>query len=112
MPPRPEAILGLEWSPEAEEHIERHIDAWQIDEMLEGGDFFTFRNVEGHPPRRWRLIGRTPAGIFITAVLEEPRDGDPTKWRPVTGRRSEPFEQGMYRSERERLGKKQGRKRG
>lgn len=35
MPPR---IEGLFWSEEAERHVEEHIDAWAIDELIEGRD--------------------------------------------------------------------------
>ncbi len=112
MQPRPERISGLEWSQEAEDHIEEHIDAWLVEELIEGGDFFAFPNTKGHPPNRWRLIGRTAAGIFVTAILEEPPDGNPTKWQPVTAWRSEPFERDMYRAEQVRLARKQGRRRG
>jgi hypothetical protein len=109
MPPR---IEGLFWPPGVEEHVEEHIDAWAIDELIEGGDFFVFRNTAGHPPHRWRVIGRIPGGMFITAVLAEPSDGDPTQWRPVTGWRSEPFEREMYHHERNRAAKKRGKKHG
>jgi len=57
MPPR---IEGLFWSEEAERHIEEHINAWEIDELIDGGDFYTFRNTAGHRPNRWRIIGRIP----------------------------------------------------
>lgn len=95
MPPRPD-ILGLEWSEEAEAHVEEHIDAWAVDDLIEHGDFFAFPNTAGHPPKRHRIIGRTEAGLFVTVILAEPRDGDPRNWRPVTARQSEPFEREMY----------------
>lgn len=106
MPPR---IEGLAWTEESERHVEEHVDAWAIDELIEDGDFFIFPNTAGHPPKRWRVIGRVSSGSFITAVLEEPSDGDPTQWRPVTGWRSESFERDMYRQERARIAKKRGK---
>jgi hypothetical protein len=109
MPPDPRTILGLDWSEEAEEHIERHIDAWQVEELIEGGDFFVFANTAGHAPNRWRVVGRTSAGLFLTVVLEEAQDGDPFRWRPVTGWRAVPYEQELYIRERERRWKKEGR---
>lgn len=108
MAPRPE-ILGLEWSEEAERHIENHIQAWEVEELIEGGDFYAFRNTAGHPPNRLKVIGRTPAGMFITAILEEPADRDPTRWRPITGWSSTRYERKMYAVERRRLDAKGGR---
>ncbi len=99
MPPR---IEGLVWTEKAEEHVEAHIGAWEIDELIERGDFSMFRNTAGHPPNRWRCIGRNASGGFITAILEEPFNGDPTQWRPVTGWRSTPFEREMYGLQRSR----------
>jgi hypothetical protein len=109
MPPR---IEGLLWTEDAERHVEEHINAWEIDELVEGGDFYTFPNKAGHPPKRWRVIGRIPGGLFVTTILAEPRDGDPTHWEPVTGGRSDPFECQMYMQERKRLARKRGQKHG
>ena len=103
MPPR---IEGLFWTEEAERHVEQHIAAWEIDDLIEGGDFHTFRNTQGHPPGRWRIIGRSASGSFITAILAEPPDGDSTHWRPITGWRAEPFEREMYQHEERRKAKK------
>jgi hypothetical protein len=108
----PSRIEGLVWTEDAERHIEEHIDVWAIEELIEGGDFYVFPNTRGHPPQRWRVIGRIPSGAFITAVLEEPEDGDPTHWRPITGWRSESFEREMYRRERNRIERKRGRHHG
>jgi hypothetical protein len=109
MPPR---IEGLVWTEEAEEHIERHIHAWLVDELLEGGDFSVFANTRGHPPGRWKIIGRTASGSFVTAILEEPSNGDPTQWRPITAWRSEEYERQRYEWERTRIRRKQGGKHG
>lgn len=106
MPPR---IEGLVWTEESERHVEEHIDAWEIEELIERGNYYVFRNTAGRPPNRWRCIGRSASGGFITAILEEPIDGDPTQWRPITGWRSTPFECDMYRQERNRVAKKRGR---
>ena len=95
MPPR---IAGLLWTEEAERHVAEHIDPDEIDELIEGRDFFLFANRPGHPPNRWRAIGRIPGGAYVTAVLEEPDDGDPMNWRPVTGWRSDHFERRMYQA--------------
>lgn len=105
-------IVGLEWSEEAEQHVERHISAWEVEELIEGGDFFAFPNTAGHPPHRLKIVGRTPAGLCLTVVLEEPRDGDPSAWRPVTGWRSEPPERRRYETQRALRDKKRGRMRG
>lgn len=112
MPPRPEQIQGIEWSEEDEEHVEEHIEAWRVEELIEGGDFFVFSNTAGHPPRRWRIVGRTPDGMFVTAIIEEAANADPRRWRPVTAWQSAPFERAMYERERRRLGDKQGRRDG
>lgn len=93
MPPR---IEGLYWPPGREEHVERHINAWEIEELIEGGDFFAFRNTRGQPPNRRRVIGRTPDGLFVKAILQEPDDGDPTMWAVITGWRSKDAERSKY----------------
>lgn len=111
MPPKAD-IEGLFWPTGSEEHVERHIAAWEIEELIEGGSFYVFRNIKGHPPNRRRVIGRTSDGVFVTAILEEPSDGDPTRWRPITGWRSTNVEREMYVKETKRLKKKQGRKHG
>jgi hypothetical protein len=46
MPPR---IEGLLWTVDAERHVEEHINAWEIDELVEGGGDYTFSNKAGHP---------------------------------------------------------------
>jgi hypothetical protein len=101
-------IAGLAWDEEREEHIERHIHAWEIDDLIEGGDFVAFPNRGDHPPNRWRIIGRTESGSFVTAVLQEPVDGNPLRWIPITGWRSTPYERKMFARERNRIGKKRG----
>ncbi|MGH2535452.1 MAG: hypothetical protein ACRDJW_24590 [Thermomicrobiales bacterium] len=101
-PPRPVDIIGLEWDEENERHIEQHINACWIEEMIEGGDWCAFPNQPGHPPNRWLVVGRTEAGFWVTAVWREPIDGDRGRWRPITGWRSTPHEKRMYRTERER----------
>ncbi len=106
MPPR---IAGLAWTEESERHVEEHIDAGVIDDLIEGGDFFVYPNTRGHPPGRWRVIGRNTGGDFVTAVLREPPDGDPHHWQPITGWRSTPFERDMYHQEQRRIRRKQGR---
>ena len=106
MPPR---IEGLFWPPGAEEHVEEHINAWEIEELIEGGDFYVFPNTRGHPPGRRRVVGRTPAGVFVTAILEEPSDGDPTQWMVITGWRSAGAERTMYRQVKDRIRGKQRR---
>lgn len=108
-PPHAAENRGLFWPPGAEEHVEEHINAWEIDELIEGGDFFVFSNKQGHPPGRRRVVGRTPAGVFVTAVLQEPSDGDPTQWVVITGWRSADAERAMYRQANDRPRKKQGR---
>jgi len=105
-------IEGLVWTEENEDHVERHIAAWEIEELIEGGDFLVFPNTRGHPPNYRKFIGRTSSGVFVTAILEEPDDGDPTQWRPVTGWRSDRTEREMYFREQKRLTRKQGKKHG
>ncbi|MCD6029106.1 MAG: hypothetical protein K0S78_1280 [Thermomicrobiales bacterium] len=105
----PLRIEGLFWPPGAEDHVEEHIHAWEIEELIEGGDFAVFPNKHGHPPGRRRVIGRTPAGVFVTAILEEPSDGDPTQWVVITGWRSADAERAMYRQAKDRMRKKHGR---
>jgi hypothetical protein len=45
--------------------------------------------------------------LFVTLILEEPRDGDPRHWRPITAWRSSETERRMFDQR-----KKQGRKHG
>ena len=103
----PLRIEGLVWDDENEEHIERHLATCEVEELLEGGDYADFRNTKDHPPNRWRIIGRTPDGLFVTLILEEPRDGDARHWRPITAWRSSETERKMFGQR-----KKQGRKHG
>ena len=100
-------IVGLEWDERNERHIAEHLDPWLIDEMIEGGDWFAFRNYQGHPPEHRLFIGRTPAGQFVSAVLREPTD-DPGIWRPITGWFSTAFERERYRAVRQRQGRHRG----
>jgi len=92
----PLRIEGLAWDDENEEHIERRFPTWVIEELLEGGDSAEFRNTKDHPPNRWKIIGRTPDGIFVTLILKEPRNGDPRHWRPITAWPTSQTERGMY----------------
>jgi hypothetical protein len=103
----PLRIEGLIWDDENEEHIERRLATWEVEELLEGGDYAEFRNTNNHPPNHWRIIGRTPDGLFVTLILEEPRDADPRHWRPITAWRSSETERRMFGQR-----KKQGRKHG
>lgn len=48
----PLRIEGLAWDDENEAHVERHIATWEIEELLEGGDYCEFRNTKGHPSNR------------------------------------------------------------
>ena len=105
----PLRIEGLIWTDEIERHVEKHINAWEVEELIEGGDFFQFPNTKGHPPDHRRFIGRTDSGTCVTAILKEPDDGDPSHWLVVTGWRSAPYERTMYQHERKRIGKKRGR---
>lgn len=72
-------ILGLDWNEEREHHVERHTASWEVGELIEGGDFYAFPYPEGHPPDRWKIIGRTPSGHYVTAILEAPADRDSTR---------------------------------
>jgi hypothetical protein len=103
----PLSIEGLIWDDENEAHVERRLATWEVEELLEGGDYAEFRNTKDHPPNRWRIIGRTPDGLFVTLILEEPRDGDSRHWRPITAWRSSETERRMFDQR-----KKQGRKHG
>lgn len=76
--------------------------------MIEGQDWFAFRNYPGHPPEHLLLVVRTPAGFWVTAILREPVELDPGFWRPVTGWVSTSFEKDKYHTERKRLEKHRG----
>jgi hypothetical protein len=41
----PLRIEGLVWDDENEEHIERRLATWEIEELLEGGNYAEFRNT-------------------------------------------------------------------
>jgi len=103
----PLRIEGLVWDDENEAHIERRLATWEVEELLEGGDYREFRNTKGHPPNRWRIIGRTPNGLFITLILEEPRDENPRHWQPITAWRSSETERRMF-GQRMKQGRKHG----
>lgn len=110
MPPSPPYdIMGLFWPVGREDHVEEHISAWEVEELIEGGDFFAFPNTRGHPPKRWLVVGKTESGWWVTAVLQEPADGDPWSWEPVTGWRSDEQERKMYQQEKDRGRSKRGR---
>ncbi|MCA9877871.1 MAG: hypothetical protein KC442_08815 [Thermomicrobiales bacterium] len=96
------SIDGLSWPAGSEEHVARHIPPWEIDDLIEGGDFVIFPNKDGHPPQRWRVIGRTPDRRPVTAILREPDDGDSTQWVVITGWRSSDTERKMYEQHRKR----------
>lgn len=96
LPQRPD-IVGLDWDDRNERHVEEHIDAWLVDEMIEAGDWIAFRNSAEHPPEHRLFIGRTPAGIFVTAVLRQPHEANPGLWRPITAWRSTHTERRRYK---------------
>jgi hypothetical protein len=102
MPPRRPHVVDLEWDENNERHIEEHIDPWLIQDLIEGGDWFAFRNYHGHPPEHRLLIGRTPAGVFVTAVLREPTWENPGVWRPITGWLSTDVERKRFQDEEKR----------
>lgn len=106
MPTKRPDIIGLEWDEQNEEHIEEHIAAWLIEDLIEGGDWFAFRNDRWHPPEHRLFVGRTPAGVFIIAVLRQPSVERSGIWRPITGWRSTEAERNRYRAERKRLGQR------
>ena len=108
----PLRIEGLAWDDENEAHVERHIATWEIEELLEGGDYAEFRNTKDLSLKRWKIIGRTPGGVFVTLILEEPGDGDPTRWRPITAWRSSDVERKKYGEVMQRTRRKRGRKHG
>jgi hypothetical protein len=105
MPPQRPEIAGLEWDERNERHVEEHIDAWLIDDLIEGGKWFVFRNYRGHPPEHHLFIGRTPSGIFVTAVLREPIEENPGIWRLITGWISTGTERNRFRIELRRMGR-------
>ncbi len=100
-PKRPQ-IVGLEWDAENEAHIEEHVAARLVEEMIERGDWFAFPNSRGHPQGRLLVVGRVASGDFLTAVLKEPSPFSPGIWRPITAWRSEPRERQRYNAERRR----------
>lgn len=107
-PAKRPVIVGLDWDERNEQHIEEHIAAWLIEDMVEGGDYFAFSNPGDHPPKYRKFVGRTPAGIFVTAILREPAADNPGMWRPITGWMSTGMERDRYRTERDRRGKHRG----
>ena len=108
MTPRRPDIVGLDWDERNEQHVEDHIPAWLVDEMIDGGDWFAFRNYRGHPPEHRLFVGRAPGGVFVTAVLREPTDDAPGVWRPITAWYSTDAERQQFRSEQKRTGRSHG----
>lgn len=108
MPPTPE-VAGLDWSEEAERHVETHIDATLVDECIAGQNFFTFSNTHGHPPNRLKVIGRTPGGFWVTVIVEQHPDRDPQRWRPITAWSSSQYEKKQFLQENARRTKKRGK---
>jgi hypothetical protein len=98
MPQRRPDIVRLDWDDRNQRHVEEHIDAFLIDDLIAGGDWLAFRNYRGHPPEHRLFIGQTPAGIFVTAVLREPIEDDPGVWRPITGWLSTTVERNRFRA--------------
>ncbi len=102
MPTRRPVIAALDWDEENEAHVERHIPAWWVGDMIEGGDWVAFPNSKRHPPGRLLVVGRRPSGEFVTVVLRVPYRDDPGVWYPITGWVSTAAEREGYRRERER----------
>ena len=107
-PPKRPDIVGLEWDERNEAHVEEHIPPWLVEEMIEGGDWDAFANDDRHPPEHRKLVGRTPAGIWVTAILRGPSADNPGFWRPITAWYSAEGEKNRYRAERRREGKHRG----
>lgn len=104
-PPWRPRIVDLEWDDRNERHVEEHLGAWLVEEMIEGGDWLAFRNDRGHPPEHRLFIGRAPNGVFVTAILRELSEPNPGTWRPITGWLSTDTERSRFLSERQRQGK-------
>lgn len=100
MPQGRPRIAGLEWDDRNEAHIERHINAWLIEEMIESGDWYAFPNTSGHPPEHVKIIGRTPSGLYVTTILRSPTSDNLGMWRPITGWMAEGHERDRYLRER------------
>ena len=65
-------IDELEWDDRNERHVEEHVGAWQVEDLIEGGDWFAFRNYRGHPPEHRLLIGRTRTGAVAIDPVPAP----------------------------------------
>jgi hypothetical protein len=96
LPSRPR-ITTLEWDDANEAHIEEHIDAGYVEELLLGGDWVAYKNPPPHPPEYIKVIGRTPEGIAVTAIVESKEYKHVGLWRPVTAWPAEDYEINRYR---------------
>jgi|SRR6478672_9264258 len=88
-------IRELHWTAESEDHVEEHIDASWVEELIEGQDYVAFPNKEDHPPHFRMLIGKTPSGVWITTIIR-PIDVEQGIWCPVTGWPATHIEQRKY----------------
>ncbi len=80
--PRP-IISVLLWSEWAEDHVENHIPAHWVDDVVHQKRYRMFPNVSGHSPERIRLIGRPADNCPFICIVLGPSD-DPEAWYVVT----------------------------
>jgi hypothetical protein len=86
-------IAELDWSDDNEAKLAAHgVMAWEVTALVRAGTYV----VAEHPdyPDQVRVTGPTPAGRFLTVVLEE--TPDPVVWRPVTGWEASAAEEAYY----------------
>ncbi len=65
----PFEIEYLEWDDENDEHIRRHVPPIVVQGMFVANNWIVTRNKRHQPAERYRLIGRTSGGDFITVVI-------------------------------------------
>lgn len=97
MPPsRKPVIWALAWDEHNLEHVGNHVDPELVERLIEDGTYVAVPNDERRTSPRWRLIGITDDGQWLTVILEEPADGDPARWRPITAFRPSQWERDMF----------------
>jgi uncharacterized DUF497 family protein len=90
----PFEIENLTWDEENDEHISRHVPSIVVQSMFDANDWIIARNKRHQSADRFRLIGRTLGGEFLTVVIAPTSNHQ--VWRPVTAYPSEPGEVQLF----------------
>lgn len=77
----------LDWNDDNEDHIRRHVDPHDVQELFESRNWILARNKRNQPGQRLRMIGQTIGGAYLTVIVSP--TSDDRIWRPVTAYLSE-----------------------